>query len=158
MLAAQRVVLGLSENSKKVEISILSLDLTKAFDRIPSDLISNSMKARGVPDYLLDTPSEEATSRLLLINADLSGLCWDPFFVSAGLVYPGKAALRSHSVSCCPGPAVFWRSGTTQKLVVRDHLPGPFTIPGFRRSLELRCLGGLGLGALAWNLSSGAYA
>ena len=108
MLAAQRVVLGLSENSKKVEISILSLDLTKAFDRIPSDLISNWMKSQrraGLPaghsvggGNVPSAGDQRGPERPVLGPL---------FFVSAGLVYPGKAALRSHSVSGCPGPAVF---------------------------------------------------
>ena len=75
-----------------------------------------------MPDYLLDTPSEEATSRLLLIKADLSGLCWDPFFLSQRVLFTGGRQLseailflvvRDQQFPGSPGPPRNWWSGTT---------------------------------------------
>ena len=55
LLQAQRTVLQLSSAQKKVQISLMSLDLCKAFDRVPTDRILESLRERKVPTYLLDT-------------------------------------------------------------------------------------------------------
>ena len=114
-------VLGLSENFNKVEISILSLHLTKAFVRILSDLISNSMKSQrraGLP----------AGHSVGGVNVPSAGDQRGPERPVLGPLLLSQRVLFTEEGSS-PKPFCILLSGTSSFLAVRDHPetggPGP---------------------------------
>jgi hypothetical protein len=55
LLELQRRMLGLAEEKGAVKISLVSLDLKKAFDRVPIEGILQVLRSRGAPDFLTQT-------------------------------------------------------------------------------------------------------